>query len=71
VADLATDPFAALIVAIAAVLWVVLAAAAVLCVTAARVLHRRRARDMEALIDATREQLPDHVPAEWVKEHGR
>ena len=34
---------------------------------------RRRARhgDIEALIDATRETIPDHVPADWVKEHNQ
>jgi hypothetical protein len=66
------DPFTAFILAITAVVWVLLGGAAILCVTAA-VLQRRRTRDMEALIDATREDMPDvlHVPDEWVKEHGR
>lgn len=35
--------------------------------------RRRRARrdGIEALIDATRETIPDHVPDAWVKEFRR
>jgi ABC-type phosphate transport system permease subunit len=49
-------------------------AAVVLAAGAAIYLEERRRsrrRDIEAFIDATRENMPDHVPDAWVKEHGR
>lgn len=70
--DLATDPFTALILAVVAAIWLAAAAVAAPCAIAASVLRRRRAAsDMEALIEATREGIPDHVPDTWVEEFRR
>jgi hypothetical protein len=67
---LLNDPFTALALGILAVTGLLLAALAALIAASASVLRRRRGH-IEALIDATRENMPDHVPDAWVKEHGR
>ena len=50
-----------------------LCAAAAVAVIAEEAAYRRRARrdDIEAILNATRETIPDHVPDAWVKECGR
>ena len=65
------DPFTAFIGAFVAFFWLVIAIVAGLCCAASRVLRRRRARAMEALIDATRKDIPDHVPTAWTEEFRR
>ena len=50
-----------------------LCAAAAVAVIAEEAAYRRRARrdDIEALVDATRETIPDYVPDAWTKEFRR
>ena len=55
------------IIGCAALYLAVAAAAAASCVSAS-VLRRRRDGGIEALIEATREDMPSHVPDEWTDE---
>ena len=54
------------IAAVAAFVLIAALAVAVLLIIADAVLPGRD-DDMEALIEATREDIPDYVPDEWVK----
>ena len=49
--------------------WVAMGTLAILVVLGAGAIARRRGGgDIEALIEATRETIPDHVPDAWTKE---
>lgn len=59
----------------AALLWALLAALAAMgavavlaCASSAAMRRARSAADLEALIDATREDIPDFIPAEWTEQ---
>ena len=60
------DPVIALLVAAVLAAWAVMGALAVLAVLAAGKLARRGRGDMEALIEATREEPSDAEIATWI-----
>jgi len=62
---LADEPLTLLTLATIGFFWLAITAGAGL----GWLLRRRRGRDMEALIDATREGIPDHVPTAWTEEY--
>ena len=59
------DPLTLLVLTVIAFFWLLIMAGAGL----GWLLRRRHARDMEAVIDATREDIPNHVPTAWTKEY--
>ena len=65
------DPFTAFMGAFVTLFWLAVAIVAGLVCAASRVLRRRRARAVEATIDAFREDIPETVPTAWTKEFRR
>ena len=61
----------ALIVAVVLAAPIAMGTIAALVVFAAGALACRRGDGIEALIDATREETPDYVPAEWTEEYNQ